>query len=311
MQELQADLDASDVALGAAPPKGLGFDISDALSRVSDYAEQAKLGERYKPSLDAFALNLFELDGAAGVVKLAVLHGPQSPMREISWLVSPADERAQKTFGAPSQMGKMVGNDSAREISGDSPASLKFRESFTLHSMLAVEAGFALNAGNKSTTLRALDAKLRASDELSLSQCLRLVQTADQLSQHQATGSTLPHAKVALSELCLKLLRKEPMRALLRAHRALLASLARLMLRGVRGALAERQKEARSRGGARAERAARRPRGGARRDGGGARRQGGEGGEEVKEAGECRRRQARSGRGGGCRGCVFGRGDGS
>ena len=56
-------------------------------------------------------------------------------------------------------------------------------------------------------------------------------------------GSYLPHSRLALAELCRRLLRKEPMRAMLLAQRALLAQISRMMLKNVRQAFMDHRKK--------------------------------------------------------------------
>jgi hypothetical protein len=71
------------------------------------------------------------------------------------------------------------------------------------------------------------------------------------LSYHNAAPSM---RRDALCELCARLLRKKPVRALLAAQRAVLAQLARLMLRSVRAAFGERQQRLKKEEAAKSER---------------------------------------------------------
>ena len=104
-----------------------------------------------------------------------------------------------------------------------------------LERLLAVEAGFELDGAIKGRP------KIDIGTQLGYQQILLLVRTTSMLREH--AGQQLPHAHWALGELCRRLLRKEPMRAIMTAQRAILATLARLMLRSVRAAFGEEQQK--------------------------------------------------------------------
>eukprot|EP00966_Prymnesium_polylepis_P116764 2698518-Prymnesium_polylepis.1 len=72
--------------------------------------------------------------------------------------------------------------------------------------------------------------KIEMGTQLSYQQVLLLVRTVSMLKEN--AGQHLPHARWALGEMCRRLLRKEPMRAVMAAQRATMATLARLTLRG-------------------------------------------------------------------------------
>lgn len=116
----------------------------------------------------------------------------------------------------------------------------------SLDRLLAVEAGFDLDAAAKDMPPLGLGV------HITFEQMKVLVRAVAAL--HRQVGSSLPHAKDALCELCRRLLRKKPVRALLASQRAVLAVLARAMLRSVRAASGERQQELKKEEAARAER---------------------------------------------------------
>jgi hypothetical protein len=115
-----------------------------------------------------------------------------------------------------------------------------------LDRLLAVEAGFDLDAAAKDMP------SLELGIHITFEQMLVLVRTVAALHRH--VGSLLPHARDALCEFCRRLLRKKPVRALLAAQRAVLAVLARSMLRSIRAAYGEHQQQLKKEEAARAER---------------------------------------------------------
>lgn len=123
------------------------------------------------------------------------------------------------------------------ESSADDSAAL-------LKRLLAIEASFELDFVGKGQP------KMDLGPQITFQQVLTVVRIASTV--HQA-GALLPHARRALGELCRRLLRKEPMRAVMTAQRALLAQLARLMLRGVRTAFGEEQQKLKKEEAERAE----------------------------------------------------------
>jgi len=114
-----------------------------------------------------------------------------------------------------------------------------------LDRLLAVEAGYELDGNAKNRS------KIDMGSQLTYMQVMVLVRTASMLREH--AGQHLPHARWALGEMCRRLLRKEPMRAVMAAQRATMATLARLMLRGVRAAFGEEQQRLRREEAERAE----------------------------------------------------------
>ena len=104
-----------------------------------------------------------------------------------------------------------------------------------LERLLAVEAGFELDGAIKHRP------KIDIGTQLSYPEVIMLVRTTSKLREH--VGQYLPHSRGALGELCRRLLRKEPLRAMMTAQRAVLATLARLMLRSVRAAFGEEQQK--------------------------------------------------------------------
>ena len=113
-----------------------------------------------------------------------------------------------------------------------------------LKRLLAIEASFELDRAGKDQP------KMDLGAQITFQQILTVVRTASTL---ESVGDRLPHAKLALGELCRRLLRKEPLRAVMTAQRALLAHLARLMLRGVRTAFGEEQQRLKRQEAERAE----------------------------------------------------------
>ncbi len=113
-----------------------------------------------------------------------------------------------------------------------------------LKRLLAIEASFELDVAGKGQP------KMDLGSQITFQQLLTVVRTASSLP---IVGDRLPHAKLALGELCRRLLRKEPMRAVMTAQRFLLAHLARLMLRGVRSAFGEEQQKLKKEEAERAE----------------------------------------------------------
>jgi hypothetical protein len=113
-----------------------------------------------------------------------------------------------------------------------------------LKRLLATEASFELDRAGKDQP------KMDLGAQITFQQILTVVRTASTL---EFVGDRLPHAKLALGELCRRLLRKEPLRAVMTAQRALLAHLARLMLRGVRTAFGEEQQRLKRQEAERAE----------------------------------------------------------
>ena len=113
-----------------------------------------------------------------------------------------------------------------------------------LKRLLAIEASFELDRAGKDQP------KMDLGTQITFPQIVTVVRTASTL---ESVGDRLPHAKLALGELCRRLLRKEPLRAVMTAQRALLAHLARLMLRGVRTAFGEEQQRLKRQEAERAE----------------------------------------------------------
>ena len=145
---------------------------------------------------------------------------------------------ASDASAASREAGTLVLTEPVGDESGadDSAALLK--------RLLAIEASFELDFAGKGQP------KMDLGPQISFEHVLTVVRIASTV--HQA-GAHLPNAGRALGELCRRLLRKEPMRAVMTAQRALLAQLARLMLRGVRTAFGEEQQKLKKEEAERAE----------------------------------------------------------
>ena len=206
-----------------------GFGLSDALCDIKSMSGQKanaiiRSAEVLGAEASAPARGLFCIVGDRVTLNQAMpLEGVLLP-GSVALESQGADDAQAGSGGAGTLvLTEPIGDES---VGGDDVALLK--------RLLAIEASFELDVAGKDQP------KMDLGAQITFQQILTVVRTASTLD---SVGDRLPHAKAALGELCRRLLRKEPLRAVMTAQRALLAHLARLMLRGVRTAFGEEQQK--------------------------------------------------------------------